>query len=99
MPLIAAARCSESQLFAVPGSPISISARSEARVATATSIVARSPMYFGVISTPPTGASDECTTVEDHPRALKTIRKVPLPRKDTVYGAGGPLPKLWKRAK
>ena len=48
---------------------------------------------------PPTGASDECTTVEDHPRALKTIRKVPLPRKDTVYGAGGPLPKLWKRAK
>src|SRR5436305_1676427 len=35
---------------------------------------------------PPTGASDECTTVEDHPRALKTIRKVPLPRKDTVYG-------------
>jgi uncharacterized protein YjlB/membrane-associated phospholipid phosphatase len=48
---------------------------------------------------PPTGNYDECTTVEDRPRALKTIPKVPVPRKDPVYGTGGPLSKLWKGAK
>ena len=48
---------------------------------------------------PPTGTYDECTTVEDRPRALKTIAKVPPPRKDPVYGTGGPLSKLWKKAK
>ena len=48
---------------------------------------------------PPTGTYDECTTVEDRPRALKTIPKVPVPRKDPVYGTGGPLSKLWKGAK
>src|SRR6266550_171081 len=48
---------------------------------------------------PPTGTYDECTTVEERPRALKTIPKVPVPRKDPVYGAGGPISKLWKGAK
>jgi uncharacterized protein YjlB len=31
---------------------------------------------------PSTGTYDECTTVEDRPRALKTIPKVALPRKE-----------------
>ncbi len=62
-PLIAADRCSDSQLFAVPGSPTSISARSDARVAIATWMIARSPMYFGVIGTPPTGLSEPMTYV------------------------------------
>jgi uncharacterized protein YjlB len=44
---------------------------------------------------PPAGTYDECTTMEDRPRALKTILK----RKDPVYGRGGPLSKLWKKAK
>jgi uncharacterized protein YjlB len=46
---------------------------------------------------PPTGAYDECTTVEDRPRALKNIPKIALPRKDPVYGITGPLSKLWKK--
>lgn len=48
---------------------------------------------------PPAGTYNECRTIEDRPRALKTIPKVLLPRKDSVYGAGGPLSKLWKRTK
>jgi uncharacterized protein YjlB len=48
---------------------------------------------------PPSGTYDECTTIEDRPRALKAIPKVPPPRKDPVYGTGGAAPKLWKKAK
>ncbi|MGY2843984.1 uncharacterized protein YjlB [Bradyrhizobium sp. USDA 4509] len=48
---------------------------------------------------PPTGTYDECTSVEDRQRALKAIPKVSVPRKDPVYGAAGPLSKLWKKAK
>jgi uncharacterized protein YjlB len=48
---------------------------------------------------PPAGTCDECTTVEDRSRALKTILKVTLPRKDPIYGASGPLSKLWKKAR
>ena len=48
---------------------------------------------------PSAGTYDECTTVEDRRRALKTIPKVPVPRKDPAYGAAGPLKKLWKNWK
>jgi uncharacterized protein YjlB len=48
---------------------------------------------------PPVGTYDECTTVEDRSRALKAIPRVGVPRKDPVYGSGGPLLKLWKKAK
>lgn len=48
---------------------------------------------------PPVGTYDECTTLEERPRALKTISKVPVPRKDPAYGAAGPLKKLWKKPK
>jgi hypothetical protein len=50
---MAAVKCSESQDFAVPGSPIKRRERSVIRVATAISTMRRSPMYFGVISTSP----------------------------------------------
>jgi uncharacterized protein YjlB len=46
---------------------------------------------------PATGTYDECTTAEDRKRALKTIPKVAPPRKDPVYGANGPLLRLWKK--
>jgi uncharacterized protein YjlB len=48
---------------------------------------------------PSTGTYDVCTSAEDRARALKTIPKVASPRKDPVYGSGGPLSKLWKRPK
>ena len=48
---------------------------------------------------PPSGTYDECMTVVDRARAIKTIPKVALPRKDPVYGTGGPLSKLWKKAR
>jgi uncharacterized protein YjlB len=46
---------------------------------------------------PPSGSYDECTTAEDRARALKTVPKVPPPRRDPVYGAKGPLLALWKK--
>ena len=49
---MAAARCSDSQDFAVPGTPSSSSARSVARVATATSTSRRDPTYLGMITVP-----------------------------------------------
>lgn len=48
---------------------------------------------------PPVGTYDECTEVEDRPKALQRIPKVPVPRKDPVYGADGPLLRLWKKSK
>jgi uncharacterized protein YjlB len=45
---------------------------------------------------PPAGKYDECTSIEDHERALKTIPKVARPRKDPVFGGKGPLLKAWK---
>lgn len=45
---------------------------------------------------PPTGKYDECTTQEDHARAIKTIPKVVRPRKDPVYGAEGSLLDAWQ---
>jgi len=46
---------------------------------------------------PPAGTYDECTTIGDHPRAVKTIARVGVPRKDPVYGSDGPLRALWQK--
>jgi uncharacterized protein YjlB len=46
---------------------------------------------------PAAGTYDECRpNLPDHDRAVKTIPKVPRPRKDPVYGSDGPLLKLWR---
>jgi uncharacterized protein YjlB len=47
---------------------------------------------------PASGSYDECrTSAAEHDRALTTIPKVALPRKDPVYGRDGPLMRLWRR--
>ena len=51
-PETAAARCSETHVFAVPGTPSSSSARSVASVATATSTSRSGPTYYGAITVP-----------------------------------------------
>ena len=49
---------------------------------------------------PPSGTYDECRgTPDEHARALRTIPKVRLPRKDPVLGARGPLLRLWSPAR
>jgi uncharacterized protein YjlB len=49
---------------------------------------------------PPDGKYDECTgSEEQHARALGSIPKVPLPAKDPVFGADGPLLHCWKPRK
>jgi uncharacterized protein YjlB len=46
---------------------------------------------------PPFGTYDECrTSAQEHERAVSTIPKVANPRKDPVFGAGGPLVRLWR---
>jgi uncharacterized protein YjlB len=45
---------------------------------------------------PPEGTYDLCTRSEDHAEAVRTIPRVPKPRKDPVYGEEGPLAGVWK---
>jgi hypothetical protein len=51
-PEMAAARCSLTHVLAVPGTPSSSRALSVARVATATSINRRGPMYLAEMGVP-----------------------------------------------
>lgn len=46
---------------------------------------------------PASGTYDECTTAQEHERALQTIPKVGRPRKDPVYGSKGPLLSVWPK--
>ena len=45
---------------------------------------------------PPNGTYDECTKSEHRKATLRNIPKVGRPRKDPVFGNGGPLLKLWR---
>ena len=48
---------------------------------------------------PASGKYDLCrVSEEEHDRAVKTIPKVPIPKKDPVYGSGGPLVHLWHKS-
>ena len=46
---------------------------------------------------PPRGRYDLCRgTAVEHTRALTTIAQVPLPDTDPLFGAAGPLTRLWR---
>ena len=45
------------------------------------------------------GKYDLCRASEaEHDRAVKTIPRVAIPRKDPVYGSSGPLRHLWHKS-
>jgi uncharacterized protein YjlB len=47
---------------------------------------------------PPQGKYEEYEgSLSEHGRAVRMIPKVALPRKDPIYGANGPLKRLWAR--
>lgn len=46
---------------------------------------------------PPKGAYDECTSQDDHKRAVTAIAKAARPRSDPVYGKDGPLLQAWRK--
>ena len=81
---MAAARCSDSQLLPVPGSPTSSRARSEASVTMARSTMASSPKNLRVIGTSTALAVDlrlERLAADDVSRARQ--------RGDSRHGLGG----------
>jgi len=52
--------------------------------------------FLVVGADPPNGTYDECRgTADEHRRAKASIPNVPMPDKDPVYGARGPVITLW----
>jgi uncharacterized protein YjlB len=47
---------------------------------------------------PPFGTYDVCIKHDEHDLALRSIPKVRAPNEDPIYGAGGPLLRLWPRS-
>jgi len=57
-----------------------------------------SPDFLVVGAYPGDGTYDECTGwADEHARSLESIPKVPLPERDPVFGADGPLITAWAR--
>jgi uncharacterized protein YjlB len=59
--------------------------------------VSATPDLLVIGAYPPKGHYDLCRgTGAEHARALATIPSVPLPQTDPVFGADGPLTRLWR---
>jgi uncharacterized protein YjlB len=54
--------------------------------------------FMAIGAYPPTGKYSEYhPTKSEHDRAIARIRKTAIPKKDPLYGAQGPLVKIWRR--
>jgi len=60
-------------------------------------LVKASRNFLVVGAYPEDGTYDECTDSRDRHDAIKRIAKVKRPRSDPLFGADGPLLRLWKR--
>lgn len=59
--------------------------------------ISATPDLLVIGAYPPDGHYDLCRgTSAEHARALETIPRVPLPQTDPLFGADGPLTKLWR---
>jgi uncharacterized protein YjlB len=59
--------------------------------------ISSTPDLLVIGAYPPDGHYDLCRgTGAEHARALETIPRVPLPDTDPLFGADGPLTKLWR---
>ena len=59
--------------------------------------ISSTPDLLVIGAYPPDGHYDLCRgTSAEHARALETIPRVPLPQTDPLFGADGPLTKLWR---
>jgi uncharacterized protein YjlB len=59
--------------------------------------ISSAPDLLVIGAYPPEGHYDLCRgTGAEHARALETIPRVPLPQTDPLFGADGPLTKLWR---
>ncbi len=57
-----------------------------------------SPNLLVISTYPPSGHYDLCRgSKAEHAKALQSIPKVPLPKRDPVYGENGPLLELWRQ--
>ena len=59
--------------------------------------LASTPDLLVIGAYPPHGQYDLCRgTSAEHARARETIPRVPVPETDPLFGAGGPLTRLWR---
>lgn len=59
--------------------------------------ISATPDLLVIGAYPPDGHYDLCRgTQAEHARALETIPRVPLPQIDPLFGADGPLTRLWR---
>ena len=59
--------------------------------------ISATPDLLVIGAYPPEGHYDLCRgTAAEHARASATIPRVPLPETDPLYGATGPLTRLWR---
>ncbi len=62
-------------------------------------LIEASRNFLVVGAYPQDGTYDECTDMRDRPEAKKRIARVRRPKKDPLYGSGGPMVTQWHSSK